>query len=50
MSHPDEPVDDTAPVEPAPAPSTKWQVELKADGVVGQGTSPFPVEQNKDHL
>lgn len=49
MSHPDEPTTDDTLTEPIPPPSTKWQVELKADGVVGQGTSPFPVEQNKDH-
>lgn len=50
MTDPTDDGDQSEPTEPPPGPSTKWQVELKADGVVGQGTSPWPVEENKDHL
>lgn len=40
----------TEPAAPTPAAQNTIQIVLTADGVVGQGTSPWPVEENKDHL
>lgn len=50
MTEPDPDAEPDEPTELTPQAQNTVVIQLAADGVVGQGTSPWPVEENKDHL